>query len=153
MLRSSKSRFDTLVRVRRLQENLRAQALASVRRDIRLATNERDELETQQRSMLEEAGRKSEHTFTAGEVRRFYQYERHLARLAVEKDAAIAQLRRNENVKLGELNEATIRKRTVERLSERAAEVYAAWVRKEAQAVTDETATNKAAVARQAERE
>lgn len=152
MPKNGRLRFDTLLRVRRLQENLKSQELATVRREIHRTALERDDLIAQQRRMLEEAAQKMVRTFTVGEVRRFFQYERRLAQQAVEKDAAIVQLRRTEQGRLAELTVSTQRKRTVERLSERASDVYEAWVKKEAQAVTDETATNKAAVTRQGKR-
>lgn len=148
MPRRYRFRLETLLRVRKLQEDLKSQVLAEVRRDIRLTTRQREEIAALQRATFEAAGHAARHKFDASDVHRYYQYERHLARMADEKDAVIAQLRQREEHALDELSDAMKRKRTVERLKERSQGVHAALVNKEEQKATDETATNKAAVFR-----
>ena len=78
----------------------------------------------------------------------YYRYERHLARLAVEKDAHIAELKTAETKRRAELEDAFKSRRMVEKLSEKEIAAYRAVVGKNEQAVLDETATNHAAMSR-----
>ena len=57
--------------------------------------------------------------FQAEEVGRYFQYERHLARLAVETDARLLELRALEEKRRAELEEALKSRRMVEKLQER----------------------------------
>lgn len=139
-------RFGTLLRVRRRQLDLRAADLAAVRRGIRQNQDQRDALQAEQRRILEQAGSETMRHFDAGDVRRYYQFERHLARLADEKDAAIAELRKQEEERRLELEEAHKRVRVVERLEERHEERLRAHVNKFEQHVSDEIAVNQAAM-------
>jgi flagellar export protein FliJ len=137
-----------LLRVRERREDLRAQALAETRREIHVNERQRDEIIDRQRRTLEEAGAAAQHEFDARDVRQYYVYERHLARLAVEKDANLAQLRSTEETRRIELEDAMKERRIVERLKERLNDAFTAEVVKEEQKTTDETATNHAAIAR-----
>ncbi len=141
-------RYDTLLRVRQRQEEIKATSLGSTRRAIRTAEHQRVEIVREQMTMLEEAGKAAEREFDASDVRRYYQYERHLARLAVEKDADLAQLRKVEQDRRAELEEAMKQRRVVERLKERRQRAFLAELNKEEQAFNDEVATNQAAMAR-----
>jgi len=86
--------------------------------------------------------------FDARDIRQYYVYERYLARLAVEKDANLAQLRSVEETRRNELEDAMKERRIVERLKERLTDAFLEEVTKEEQKTTDETATNHAALAR-----
>lgn len=141
-------RLATVLRIRRLQEDIKGQALAKVCRDIHVTEQQHAELVQQQRRALEQAGRVAHQEFDAGDVQRYYVYERYLARSAVEKDAEIAQLRELEVQRRGELEEAMKRRRTVELLEGRYLQAFHGWLRKELQRVSDESATNQAAVRR-----
>jgi len=145
MPRNKAFRYGALLRVRRRQEEIKALALAHVRGEIRRAEDQRAFVLGEQRRILEEAGRAAQKEFDAADVHRYYQYERHLARLAVEKDADLAQLRRTEETRRAELEDAMKRKRIVERLEERYAEALAFEFRREEQKFTDEVASNQAA--------
>ena len=83
--------YDTLLRVRQRQEDLRAQTLAEARRREHLALAERDALAQEQQRMLEEAGTLLTRHFDAADVRRYFQHERHLARLGDDKDIQILE--------------------------------------------------------------
>ena len=85
-------RYQTLLRVRKRQEDLKAQSLADVRRRIRAAREQRADIVRLQVDMLTEASQRASRRFDAATVHQYYQYERHLARMAVETDAQLEQL-------------------------------------------------------------
>lgn len=145
-------RFQTLLRVRKRQEDSKSRALAEVRRDIRIAEQRRDEIAREQARTLEHVGESTRQKFDANDILRYYQYERHLARVAVDRDAAIAQLKGVERERLVELEEAMKKRRVVERLRERQEAVHMAEANKEEQTLADEAAGNLAAVARSTRR-
>ena len=141
-------KYATLLRVRERQERLRAQALAEARRDVLRAEKQRDALGEEQRRILLAAGKAAEAEVDAPKVQSFFQYERHIAHLSVEKDSEIHSLRKVAEKKRSELEEALKRRKIVERLTERVKEQYLIHVRKEEQKLLDETAAVKAALAR-----
>lgn len=146
MLRS-RFRYETLLRIRKRQEDLRAGAFAAARREVRRAEDERLHLSDEQRETLMHANelmRAGE--FDASEVRRYYQYERHLTHLAVAKDAEIRQLEKAADKRRLELEEATKRKRVVEKLKENQNAAYGKYVQQTEQRRSDEAATNRAAI-------
>jgi flagellar export protein FliJ len=144
----SRDRFKTLLRVRKRQENLRGQALALVRRLIRAGEAERTNMEAQRWAMLEKAADRMKDEFTVSDVQRYYQYERHLARLVVEKDAEIQDYKGQEEERRQELTEAMKHRRIAERLDERSEEEFAAHVRKHDRLSADEVAIGRAWMAR-----
>lgn len=146
MPRLNPKAYDTLLRVRERQEDLRAQALATARREVLNAQALRDELAREQLRMLSEAGTRLQRDFDAADIRRFYQHERHLAQLGVEKDAEIAELESAAEVRRQELEAASKRRRMVERLQERKRAAYIKHMNKLDQQQTDETATAYAAL-------
>lgn len=148
----SPRQFDVLLRIRERQEELRALAHGVAQRDVQAAEGERALLEHQQMGTLEEAGRKTRERFDAWEVRLYYQYERHLARLIDDKDAHIAQLRQVAEQRRAELEEAMKRRRIVEKLIERKRRVYVAQTLNEEQKFADEVAGNYAFATRDAKR-
>lgn len=148
MPRRKRFRYNMVLRVRKRQEELKAGALAQTRRAIRSTEQEREEIVHQQIRTLHEAGKAATHRFAGDDVHRYYLYERFLARLAVDKDATLAQLRSEEAQRRVELEEAMKRKRIIERLKERQHHALLAEVNKEEQVFTDEVATNHAAIAR-----
>jgi hypothetical protein len=132
-----------------VQEELKALAVAAVCRQIRAAEQERAEIIEEQLRMFEEAGRVARGDFDACQVDGYYEYERYLARQAVDRDATLAQLRQTETARRSELEDAMKGKRIVEKLSERHAKAVYAGILKQEQAATDEAAVNSAAMARQ----
>lgn len=145
--------YAMLLRVRKRQEEVRAQTLASTRREIRQTENERASIGDEQQRTLEKAGQLAKEVFDPSEVRRYHQYERHLARLAVQKDAEIRSLRRRADKERRDLEEAMKRRRISEKLEEHTAEAYHEHVRKEDQKRADETASNYAALELRTSRE
>lgn len=141
-------RYDTILRVRQRQEELRAAALAEVRREIRVLEEQRDEIVRQQRAMIEQAQAAMRQECRASDVQGYYGYERFLARLAVEKDARLAELRRIEAQRRDELEAAYKSRRIMEKLSEKERDAFLAAAGKKEQAVLDETAVNHAALSR-----
>lgn len=152
MPRRKRFQYDTLLRIRRRQEDLKAEALAAARRRVGAAERQRTELAQQQRRTLEEAGQAARRRFDAADVRRYYQYERHLAGLTVELDARIAELRNNAETRRDELEEAMKDRRIVEKLKERRDKMFLQKALKDEQRQSDESAVNQAAARRAAER-
>lgn len=140
MLRRRAFRYETLLKVRKLREEQQAQKLAAVRRDIFRAQQELRSIQEEQLHILEEAGRAAAEQFNARDVQQFYNYERFLARRAVECDARIATLRRQEKERLAELETANRHKRVVERLKERHAALFRTELNALEQKLADETA-------------
>lgn len=147
MAPKAEARYDTLMRVRQRQEEMKAAALAEILRAIQVTEQQRDEIARQQRQIIEQARQATQREFRAASVEDFYRYERHLARLAVEKDARIVELRAAELVRRKELETAYKSRRMVEKLNDREQAAYSAHVNKKEQAALDETATNHAAMA------
>ena len=139
--------YATLLRVRKHMEEQKAQVLAATRREIRVAEGERNSITEEQRRALDTAGNLAREVFDPSDVRRYYQYERHLARLVVQKDAEIRGLKRRADKERRDLEEAMKKRRVAEKLEERTAAAYEAYIRKEDQKQADETATNYAAMA------
>jgi len=137
--------YDTLLRIRQLQQDGRAQELAQTRRGIQLATEMRDALGEQRQRILEEAAKRAEHLFYSKDVGLHYVYERYLWRLRNEKDAEIRRLRQVAEGQRRELEAAMLRKRMVEKLREKKVAAYLAELRKDEQKLIDESATNMAA--------
>lgn len=137
--------YDTLLRVRQRQEDFRAQALAFARREVQLAQAQRDELAREQQRMLDEAGTRLREHFDAADIRRFFQHERHLARLGDEKDIEIRELEDYAEKRRQELETASKRRRMIERLHERKHEAFLKHVNKLEQQQLDETAAAYAA--------
>ncbi len=144
--------FEVLRRIRERQEELRAQAHAAAERDVQAAVSQRASLEQQQRSALDEAGRRAREDLDANEIRLYYQYERHLARQIDDTDARITQLRQVAEVRRAELEDAMKRRRIVEKLIERTRRGLAAEALKAEQKFADEVAGNFATAALAARR-
>lgn len=137
--------LETMVRVRRRQEDLKAQALAQAQRDVRNAIEQREGLEAYQRRMLARAGElMAGEDVDASAVRQVYQHERHLARLAVERDADIHRLKQVAEAKRMELEAALKNRRMVEQLETRAVEQYRQFRNDLEQKFNDEIATARA---------
>ena len=139
-------RYETLLRIRKRQEDVKASALAVARRNVYNAEEQRIRLAEEQRITLERAKDLARDEFDASDIRRYYQYERHLAQLAVAKDAEIRSLNTVAESRRAELEDATKRKRIVEKLKERQNAAFAKHVLKQEQRLTDEVATNYAAM-------
>jgi len=140
--------FDTLLRIRERQEDLCAEALAKARRDVAVTEQDREGIVRMRFAMLQEAGQRAHSAFDAADVRSYYQFERHLARLTDEKDAWLVKLRAVAEARRSELEEAMKRRRIIEKLIERKRGAFVAEARKEEQKMADETAANYAAIAR-----
>lgn len=143
------AQFGTLLRIRRRQEDLRAQALASARRDVRLAEGERDELAAWRLETFSEAGACARAFFDPAAVRLYYRYERHLAHLIDDKDAQIVELMSVAEQRRIELELAMKSRRVIEKLLERKEKQAREDMRKAEQKTVDETASKYAAIARQ----
>lgn len=153
MPRRDPDRFDTLVRVRKRQEQVRAQSLADVRTQIRSVQKQRQQISEEQVRMFEEASDAVEERLAGPEIHLYFQYERHLARLAVDRDATLRRLHTVEEERRSALEDAMKRRRVVERLQERYAIEAASEFRKTEQKMNDEIAGVRASRRTQGERE
>ena len=140
-------RYGVLLRVRQRQEDIKSLALAEARRAVHFAERQHREIVGQQLAAFSAAGAHAQERFDASDVRRYFAYERHLSRLAVEKDAEIKDLRVQEEKRRGELEEAMKKRRILERLKERKDRAYRYVMGKEEQKRLDEVAVNRAALA------
>ena len=139
-------RYNTLLRVRERQEELKAQVLAVARREVAVAQAQLAQLADAQHRTLERAGMLARDCFDASEVRTCYQYERHLAQLGDAKEAEIGELQAHAEERRCELLEATKRKRVIEKLKQRRWDTYQKHRRDIEQRAADESATNCAAI-------
>lgn len=137
-------RLETVLRVRQRQLDMRAMALAETQAGIGKAQRRRNELTAMQRDALLDADARTREAFDASDVRRFFQYERHLARNVVETDARLAELRKVADDRRAELEEASRKKRAIERLRERHAKAVEDAYRYWEQRANDEIASSRA---------
>jgi flagellar protein FliJ len=140
-------RYGTLLRVRQRQEDLKSMALAEMRRVVHYAERQHAEIVHQQLAAFSAAAALTREHFDASDIRRYFLYERHLSRLAVEKDAEITHLRGQEHERRNELEQAMKKRKILERLKERQDHAYQYALGKEEQKRLDEVAVNRAAVA------
>ncbi len=143
-----KFRFATLLRVRELQEELKAQELGKVQRELALARQEREHLVAEQQRMLEEAARKTRDVFDAAPVVQYFYHERFLSRRLDELDARIAQLRELEEARRQEVAEASKAKRVVQRLREKHQKAMQMEINKIEQMLADEVAVSRVSMRR-----
>jgi len=146
MPRNRAHAYDTLLRVRERQEDLRMQALAEARRAVNVAQRRRDELHQEQMRVLDETGARLRAEFDAVDIRRYYQHERYIARLGDETDALIRQLEGEAEKRRAELEEAAKRRKIVEKLQEHARLATRKAQLKDEQHQMDEVATTYAAL-------
>ncbi|MBI2431651.1 MAG: flagellar FliJ family protein [Candidatus Hydrogenedentes bacterium] len=140
--------YEMLLRIRQRQEDARAMALAAVRRAAQVAEEQRQRISETQRQTLESAREVARERLDASELRLYYQYERHLARLGVEADARIHELEQQIEARRDDLVEATKRKKVVERLKESQDELILKEFRRLEQIASNEVAVNYAALRR-----
>ena len=145
--------YGALLRVRKHQEEMRAMTLAHTRREIARARSEREEIADRQREALARISDLARDRFDAADVRRYFQYERYLARRAVEKDAEIQGLEARASEEREVLEEAMKRRKITEKLEEQVRNTYAAHVRGWEQKQMDEAASNRRALDAGAEKE
>lgn len=138
--------FGVLLRVRKHQREMHAMTLARTQREIARTRREREEIAERQRDALTRISELARARFDAGDVRRYYQYERYLARRAVEKDAEIRALEQRAAEEREVLEEAMKRHKITEKLEERVCDAYAAHVRGWEQKESDEAASNRRAM-------
>jgi len=148
-LRDKKS-LATLVRVRRRQEDLKAQAFAGQRRALETLMLERSTIAAEHRALLETTGEIIRDRFDPSEARRYYQYERYLARLGDDKDAEIRARETQAASVRADLEAAMKRRRMAEILEDRNLAAWQQEYRKREQLQLDEVASAYGLMARRA---
>ena len=136
---------ETLLRIRKRQQDLKALDLAVAQREVREAEQKRGQLAAEQRQAMTRMDETAKAHFDVSELRRCHQYERHLAHLIDDTDAAIQQLEGVVEEKRSALGQALQDKRIVEKLKERQNAAHAKELAREAQHAADEVASNYAA--------
>ncbi len=150
--RARQFRLASVLRVRKRQEELRAQALAETQSTIRKTQNRRTELIELQHRMLTNADVLTRSEFDAADIRRYFQYEQHVSRSVVDTDAQLAQLAGVAEDRRAELEEATRKKKAIVRLEDRHRDDVASDDRYWEQRTNDEIASGRAYLARRKER-
>lgn len=120
-------RYETLLRVRKHQEELKSVALAQERRILRDLNHQREDIEEYRLGVLQRAGTEAAERPVAGRLAAYHRFERHLRRLADDKDVEIGEQQQVCEEKRAELEEAIQRKRIVERLTEKAEKNLYEW--------------------------
>ena len=146
--RDRRFRLATVLRVRKRQEEIRAQALAETKAVILGAQRERHELVELQRAMLMNADALTRDAFDAADVRQFFQYERHLAHRVVDADARIAEQLHIAEDRRAELEDASRNRKAIEKLEDRHRGHVAAAGQYWEQRTSDEIAAARAYIAR-----
>lgn len=136
----NKSALAMLVRIRKRQEDIQAQTFARAHRMLNHLRDERQSIEEEHRRVLDDAASVIRDRFDPSEVRRYYQYERHLARLGDVKDAEIQSQRRSAETERRLLGETMKQRRMVEILDEQNRAAWDAVYRKREQQQIDEIA-------------
>ena len=142
-----KFKYETLLRVRKRQEDLRAQELAMAVMEQQRARRARADITAEHRRAIEHARRLLEDArINARDMRRYYQYERHLSRLGDAKDAEILALGDVVDERREILAEAMKKRKIFERLREKFILDQVHHQRKSDQTATDEAASIRAAL-------
>ena len=142
MRRKRPVQYDTLLRVRQHEEDLKNQSLVDARNKARRALQERDGFLEDRRHALVRASEAGAQHFDAAEVRRYYQYERHLATLVDQRDATIKEWEGIAEERRVALIAVARARQVVEKVRERKLEVYREMLSKEEQNFLDESASN-----------
>ncbi len=148
MARQRPTHYATLLRIRQRQEDVKAQALAAVQRQMQLAHEQRDSIAEERRRVLAQASAYAAQDPDISNLRSYYQYERHLARLTDDQDASIRKLKDDIEARRVELLLARKEKRVIEKLTERRMNASKKELRKFEQDTLDELAVNHAGQSR-----
>ena len=140
MARDRIGRYEVLLRVRKRQEDIKAQALAVRRNEHAALRRQRRELEERRRAMLKEADIPRGARVEPRKLEALFQFERHLARRSDAKDAEIAMHGVAVQQARAELESALAQKRIMEKLIERAEAVERAHALRREQRSHDESA-------------
>lgn len=112
-------RYATLLRVRKQQEDLEAQRLGVVMRQLQSVEAEREQIERDQRRAFEDASEEARGRIQPTSIIAYHHYERLLSDLAVMKDAKARELGEAIRTQRGVVEETWKKRRIVEQLTER----------------------------------
>jgi flagellar export protein FliJ len=120
MPRNRLATYDTMFRVRKMEEDAKARDAARAQLERERGEQLRQSLEQTRRSALDEAAvALSAPEIDASGARAYFQYERHLARAIDMQDAENQRLERELTQRRADLHAAAVRRRVMERLVER----------------------------------
>ena len=148
MTRKRIERYGLLRRVRKRQEETRANIFAIAERKLLAAEQELDAIQTEQKEMIHHAQNQAQTLQDVPKINQYLQYERHLGRVAVQKSEHIGILRLEADEKRRDLQEAVKQRRIIDRLIEKAEQRMNEGIKKLEQRGMDEIATIRAAASR-----
>jgi flagellar export protein FliJ len=114
------TRYGVLLRVRKRQEDVKAQAVAIAHSEHAALRRQRRELDERRKALMKAASVAKGAVFEPVRIESLYQYERHLGRRTDAKDAEIALHAVTVQAVRAELESAMSQKRIMEKLIERA---------------------------------
>lgn len=148
MPRDRTKTYATLHRLRKMEEDARARESAAAHHALARGLQLRAALEQTRKAALDGAAeRMAAPEIDASDMRAYYQYERHLARAMDRQDAENQKLDRSLAEKRLKHNEAAVKRKIVERLSEREGLRRAETAARNERIKTDESASVRALLA------
>ena len=148
MIQRRIQRYGVLSRIRKRQEEVKANILAVAQRRTLAARDQLAAIEREQNDWIQRAHDDATSIADVQLLNNYMQYERHLGRLAVEKGSGILELEEEASAKRHDLHEALKQRRMIDRLIERAEENLQDQMNRQEQWTLDETATIRAAASR-----
>jgi flagellar export protein FliJ len=139
-------RYDDLLRLRKRQEDIKAQVYANAIRSIRLAKGEKNLMEERRIALFTESEVAEGSVIDMEMKRKVQQYERHLARAIVEQDALIHERTVDTNAKRDDMTESVKLRRMMETLLEHSRNEVSAEYAKQERLNIDEVASVRAAL-------
>lgn len=152
MLERKLNTYKRLTRIRKRQQDWKAQELAVIQRERMALEERRASIYTAQQNILNNTQDRLQHFIDAWDVQRYYQYERHLARLGDDTDAEIRKLETQEDKCRNALTEAMKLRRMMEQLANHEFGRVSRHLMKTEQRLLDEIATVRIATRRQNEK-
>ena len=139
-------RYGDLLRLRKRQEDIKAQVYANAVRSIRLAEHEKQVMEERRIALFIESEVTEGSVIDIEMKRKVQQYERHLARAIVEQDALIRERTLEANAKRVDMSESVKLRRMMETLLERSRDEVSAEYKRQERLDIDEVASVRAAL-------
>lgn len=141
-------RYGVLGRIRKRQEEVKANILAIAQRRTLAARDQLAAIEREQSDWIRRAHNEASSIADVQRLNSYMQYERHLGRLAIQKSSGILKLEEEVHTKRDDLHEALKQRRMIDRLIERAEDNLQDQMNRLEQRTLDETATIRAAASR-----
>ncbi len=152
MLDRKLNTYKRLTRIRKRQQDWKAQELAAIQRERMTLEERRASIYAAQQNILNNAQDRKKYLIDAWDIQRYYQFERHLARLGDDTDAEIRTLESQEDSCRDALTEAMKLRRMMEQLANHESGRVSRHLLKTEQRLLDEIATVRYGTRRQTEK-